>query len=80
MIAEGYIFVMLLRGKIQGWQNHNFFLIKKSDFFYLNRIYFGLNQIMIYITIFHFFLGYCSYNCHNYVNNLAEQVCNQARL
>ena len=23
---------------------------------------------MIYIRIFHFFLGYCSYICHNYVN------------
>jgi len=35
---------------------------------------------MIYIRIFHYILGYYSYNCHNYVNNLAEQVSNQARL
>jgi len=42
--------------------------------------FFYLNQIMIYIRIFHFFLGYCSYICHNYVNNLAEQVCNQTRI
>jgi len=31
------------------------FLLFKSDLFYLNRI-------MIYIRIFHFILGYCSYN------------------
>jgi len=49
------------------------FILFKSDFF-------DLNQIMIYITIFHFFLGYCSYIYHNYVNNLAEKVCNQTRL
>jgi len=38
---------------------------KKSDFIYLNRI-------MIYIRIFHFLLGQCSYNYHNYVNDPAE--------
>ena len=37
--------------------------------------FFYLNHIMSYIRIF---LGYCSYNCLNYVNNLAEQVSNQA--
>ena len=35
---------------------------------------------MIYVRIFQFFIGYCSYDFHNYVNNQAEQVCNQARL
>ena len=35
---------------------------------------------MIYIRIFHFLLGYYSYNYQNYVNNIAEQVCNLARL
>src|SRR6218665_90234 len=41
----------------------------------------GLEKITmfwIYIRISHFLLGYCSYNYHNYVNNLAEQVCNLA--
>jgi len=33
---------------------------------------------MIYIRIFPFFVGY--YNYHNYVKNLAEPVCNLARL
>jgi len=33
---------------------------------------------MIYIRIFHFLLGY--YNYHNYAKNLAEPVCNLARL
>src|SRR6218665_242411 len=47
------------------------FFLFKSDFFYLN-------QIMIYIRIFHFLLGYYSYNCHNYVNNLVKQVCNSS--
>ena len=45
----------------------------KSDFV-------DLNQIMIYIRIFHFFLGCCSYICHIYGHNLAEQVFNQARV
>src|SRR6218665_252355 len=31
----------------------------------------GLNQIMIYIRIFHF-LRYCSYNFHNYINYLTR--------
>jgi len=34
----------------------------------------GLNQIMNYIRIFYFILGYCSYNYHNNIKNLAEQV------
>jgi len=44
--------------------------IKKSDFLFKSD-FFHLNQIMIYIRIFHFLLGYCSYNYYNYVNNLA---------
>src|SRR6218665_741270 len=49
--------------------------IKKSDFLF-KSYFFYLSLIMIYIRMFHFLLGYCSYNYHNYVNNLAQQVCN----
>jgi len=62
-------------------KNHDFFQKnKKIGFFLFKPDFSDLNQIMIYITIFQFYLGYSSYKCHNCVNNLAEQVCNQSRL
>src|SRR6218665_1447041 len=62
-------------------KNHDFFQKnKKIAYFLFKSDFLDLNQIMIYIRIFQFLLGYSSYNCHNYVNNLAEQVCNQSRL
>jgi len=57
---------MILSGKIK-----NRIFLFKSDFK-------NFNQVMIYIRIFNFLLGY--YNYHNYVKNLAEPVCNLARL
>ena len=63
---------------IQGWQKSQFFQ-KNQRIFLFKSDFFNLNQIMIYIRIFNLFLGYCSYNCHNYINNLAKQVGNQAR-
>ena len=62
--------------KFERWQygrvdkNHDFFG-KKSDFLKFKSNFFNLNQIKIYIRAFHFLLGYCTYNYHNYVNNLA---------
>jgi len=53
---------------------------QKIGFLLFKSVIFDLNQIRIYIRISIFFLGYCSYNRHDYVNNLEEQVCNQARL
>jgi len=48
-------------------------IFKIKNWIFLIEIgFFYLNQIMFYITIFYVLPGYCSYNYHNYVNNLAE--------
>jgi len=60
-------------------KNHEFIgKNKKIGFLKFKSNFLRLNQIMIYIRIFHFRLGY--YNYHNYVKNLAEPVGNLARL
>ena len=45
---------------------------KKNRIFVFKSDFLNLNQIMTYIRIFHFLIGYNNY--HNYVKNLAESV------